>query len=369
MGKHRMAPLLVVSSDAETRQLVDRQLTAPTGNGRFVLHICTDAPSASDAPGRIAAAIVDVGDALPCAASPAGLVAALTARHPELPGIVLAGRDDLAAASALVADLPSWRVVAKPWRQDELPLLVAETIRHAASLAAGRLSPLPRPTVTTLRTAPVLAELPDSQLEILAAVATWQRHVHGTPLIHQNAPIATVLFLVSGFAKIVRGGPQARLPASADVSDRRANPRPEAMVALVGPGDIIGEIAALLDTGRSASAIALTPCEVIELPSQDFLSCMQRYPPFSLAVARKLAKRLVDANRQVELMRGDLAGRIHALLRRCREQGLDTDLWLSNAEIARMVGASRVAVSQIMGKLEAIHGESSPPVAPQTADR
>lgn len=369
MGKHRTARLLVVSSETETRQLVDQQFAASTGDSSFMPYVCSDAGSASEAPGHFTAAIVDVGDALPSARLPAGLVATLAARHPDLPGIVLADRDDLPAASALIDGHPCWRVVAKPWRQDELPLLVTETIRHAASRAAERLRPLPRPTVTTLHTAPVLAELPDSQLDILAAQATWKRHAAGDSLIRQNEQSGSVLFIVSGFAKIVRGGPQAQPPPPVDAHERRTRTRPEAVVALIGPGDIVGEIAALLDTGRSASVVALTPCEVIALPNQDFLSCMQRHPQFALAVARKLASRLVDASRQVELMRGNLAGRIHALIRRCREQGLDTERWLSNAEIARMVGASRVAVSQIMGKLEASHGESSPPVAPQTPDR
>ena len=123
------------------------------------------------------------------------------------------------------------------------------------------------------------------------------------------------------------------------------------MLALLGPGDMVGEVTSLLDVGRSASILALTPCQLIRIGSDDFLTCLQHNAQFALAIARKLAQHLVSADRQVELMRGDLEGRIHAMLRHCRTIGLDTERWLNNAEIARMVGASRVAVSPIMGRL------------------
>ncbi|MBK6905580.1 MAG: cyclic nucleotide-binding domain-containing protein [Rhodocyclaceae bacterium] len=42
--------------------------------------------------------------------------------------------------------------------------------------------------------------------------------------------------------------------------------RQQVMVALLGPGDIVGEIGTLLDRGRSASIVALTHCEVVSIP-------------------------------------------------------------------------------------------------------
>lgn len=351
VGKNKKT-LLLVCRDEATLAAVRAQFADPTSDGRFELEVCGDWQQACTRDRHFAAIVIDFCPPVSAAtALPADFVATLDALRPGCAGILLAEREEIAAATALIDGRQHWRVVAKPWRQDELALLVAETIRYAATVASAAGPALPRPTATTLRTAPVLAELPDHQLDILAAVTAWRRHAPGESLMRQNEHSGTVLFIVSGFAKIVRGGVHAQPPAGAPVSsERRARPRLETMVALIGPGDILGEVATLLGTGRSASVVALTPCEVIELPSQDFLSCMQRYPQFALAVARKLAKRLVDASRQVELMRGDLAGRIHALIRNCREQGLDTERWLSNAEIARMVGASRVAVSQIVSR-------------------
>lgn len=349
--KRTSQSLWVVTNDPEAGQELLAQLRADDSAPGISIDVKNALDRILDDTQRPSPAAV-ICDVRPPAQAELNFLSALTRLQPKCAVVLIGERENLAAVRALATGQSHWCVVPKPARDNELALIVEEAIRHARARAAQCAIASPRPTPTTLRTAPVLAELPDRQLEILAAFATWTRRAPGESLMRQNERENSVLFLVSGFAKIVRGGNHAQAPANSPVtSERRARPRLETMVALIGPGDILGEVAVLLGTGRSASVVALTPCEIIELPSQDFLSCMQRYPQFSLAVARKLARRLIDASRQVELMRGDLAGRIHALIRHCREQGLDTDRWLSNAEIARMVGASRVAVSQIVARM------------------
>lgn len=217
-------------------------------------------------------------------------------------------------------------------------------------------------TVSTLRSAPLLAGLPEDVLKQLSGVCRWSVYQPGDPIMRQNDSSTDICFILSGFVKIVRGGkfvdykprPVAASP------ERRVRSRPEIMVALVGPGDLVGEVSALLETGRSASVIALTPCEIIRMSRDQFISLIQQQPTFGLAVSRKLAQRLMEANRQVELMRGNVEARIRALIRHCAHMGIDAKRYLSNAEIARMVGATRVAVSQIINKLEIKKTEANP---------
>lgn len=208
-----------------------------------------------------------------------------------------------------------------------------------------------RPTLTTLRSTPLLDALPQGQLEDLTKVSDWQAYKPGEVIIRQNEKSSDVRFVVAGFVKVVRGGKHMQAAQAPAVTERRQRMRPEVMVALLGPGAMLGEVAALLDQGRSASVIALTPCQAIIIPRTSFMACMQRHPAFALSVARKLASRIVEVDRRVELMRGDVEGRIHALIRYCQSLGIDTGQWLTNAEIARMVGATRVAVSRIMNEL------------------
>ena len=209
-----------------------------------------------------------------------------------------------------------------------------------------------RPTLTTLRSAPLLNVLPEQVLKNLTGTCSWSEHKPGDPIMRQNDDSTDICFILSGFVKIVRGGGLvsfAQNPKGA-AQERRGGERKEIMVALVGPGDLVGEVSALLERGRSASVVALTPCQVTRMPRVEFMRLLEQHPSFAVAISRKLAHRLMDADRQLELMRGSVEGRIRALLRHSEQMGIDVARWLTNAEIARMVGATRVAVSQIVSR-------------------
>jgi len=66
----------------------------------------------------------------------------------------------------------------------------------------------------------------------------------------------------------------------------------ERLLALVGPDEVIGELA-LIDRGpRSASAIARTACVLAPISERQFLFMVQQTPFFALQVMRVLAERL-----------------------------------------------------------------------------
>jgi CRP/FNR family cyclic AMP-dependent transcriptional regulator len=236
--------------------------------------------------------------------------------------------------------------------------LVAKASTRVAAKAKAKEETRPQPTSTTLRTVPLLADCPESLLKKIVAVADWGQYQPGMEITRQNEAPCSVYFVVSGCVKILRGGGFTDVAQAAGQQEMRSRSRPQVVVALVGAGDIIGELGALLECGRSASIVALTPCEIVSIPCADFLSSMQVHPPFAIAVARKIAQRLVDTNRQVELMRGKVEDRVQALNRYCNSLGLSSERLFSNAEIARMVGASRVAVSQVVNRLRRERGET-----------
>ncbi len=237
-------------------------------------------------------------------------------------------------------------VLLKPFTQAALVRAFTSAPMHAERSS----QPWPRrPTMTTLRITPLLADLPESALLKLNDVASWITLAPGEMIVRQNDEISSVLLMISGHVKIMRGN----LNGERDTSlERRHRDRPAVMLALLGPGDLIGESAAVLDNRSTATVVAFTPCQMIKIPSADFVSVLTDHPEFALAIMRKMAVRLIESEWQVELMRGSVEARIHALFRRCKEIGIDTDVWLSNTEIARLVGATRVAVSQIMSKIQ-----------------
>jgi CRP/FNR family cyclic AMP-dependent transcriptional regulator len=66
----------------------------------------------------------------------------------------------------------------------------------------------------------------------------------------------------------------------------------------VGPGEIVGEMALIDDSPRSASAVALTDCEVVPVDQKRFLFLVQQTPYFALDVMRIMARRLRAMNQR-----------------------------------------------------------------------
>jgi CRP/FNR family transcriptional regulator, cyclic AMP receptor protein len=59
-----------------------------------------------------------------------------------------------------------------------------------------------------------------------------------------------------------------------------------------GPGELLGEMAMIDAQGRSASAVALSPCRLAVVDEKRFLFMVQETPNFALEVMRVLVDRL-----------------------------------------------------------------------------
>ena len=72
------------------------------------------------------------------------------------------------------------------------------------------------------------------------------------------------------------------------------------VLASLGKGNFFGELA-LLDSGpRSASVVAVTPCELYYLDRDEFMDLLKKYPEMAIKLAQTLAGRLRRANRQIK---------------------------------------------------------------------
>jgi CRP/FNR family transcriptional regulator, cyclic AMP receptor protein len=59
-----------------------------------------------------------------------------------------------------------------------------------------------------------------------------------------------------------------------------------------GPGDLVGEMAMIDGQERSATAVALSPCQVAVVTERQFLFMVEETPNFALHVMRVLVERL-----------------------------------------------------------------------------
>jgi CRP-like cAMP-binding protein len=61
---------------------------------------------------------------------------------------------------------------------------------------------------------------------------------------------------------------------------------------VVGPGDILGEMALIDPAPRSASVRAVSECEIAPIDARRFITMVERTPTFAIRVMRVLARRL-----------------------------------------------------------------------------
>lgn len=68
------------------------------------------------------------------------------------------------------------------------------------------------------------------------------------------------------------------------------------------PGDLLGEMAMIDSSARSATAIAKTDCKLIELNEKQFAFQVQRTPIFAIFVMKILVERLRKMNKILSTM-------------------------------------------------------------------
>ena len=135
-------------------------------------------------------------------------------------------------------------------------------------------------------------------------------------------------------------------------------PGEEVVIALMGAGEMFGELAMLLgNSRRSADVVALTPLEVVKLRWKTVQGELDRSPGFALGMARLQASRLLSLGRRFSLRGEDASTRVLATLLElafCSGYGKDPCAPipdLKQTEIATIAGLARGTTSRIMTRL------------------
>jgi CRP-like cAMP-binding protein len=126
------------------------------------------------------------------------------------------------------------------------------------------------------------------------------------------------------------------------------------------PGDLLGEIAVLDGSSRSAEAVAMTPVQAYTLGRSALLHLIERHPPMALGIIGLLCRRLRETTEQLEgialftvevrlarFLLTSLGGR-----RAPPGKRVPLDLTISQGELAQLLGASRPKVNGALGALE-----------------
>lgn len=133
----------------------------------------------------------------------------------------------------------------------------------------------------------------------------------------------------------------------------------EAVLALVGAGEVCGEMACLSPMGqRSADVITLTPCSLALLRSTPFASLLRGDPGLALALAKLQAERLRELHRRFSLRGADAPTRMLATLadlatKVAPDTGPTATLPpLPHRELASLSGLARETASRVLSQLK-----------------
>jgi CRP/FNR family cyclic AMP-dependent transcriptional regulator len=179
----------------------------------------------------------------------------------------------------------------------------------------------------------------------MPAVGRRQSYGPAVTLFHEGDDAGPVVVLLSGRVKVSTVG-RGR----------------EAIVAVRGPGDLIGELSTIDGGLRSATVTTLERAEALLVRGSALDALLERRPRIALVILRMVAARLRYADsQQTQFATHDVVGRVaHRLVELADRFGDAKDgrteiaLPISQEELAAWTGASREAVSKALQTLRSL---------------
>ena len=187
---------------------------------------------------------------------------------------------------------------------------------------------------------PFLRQLAPTDAQALIGLIRRRSVRKSQQILRAGAAGDDVAIVLDGHVKLVAYG-----------ADRR-----EVVLAIRGPGELIGEMAALAGQRRTATVIAVDDVEVGYLGADELKTFLADHPDVALVLIRMLVRRLSEADRdRVDLATQDSVGMVaKRLVELATEHGKRVDegtlieFSLTQDELASWTGATRETVSRAL---------------------
>jgi CRP-like cAMP-binding protein len=191
-----------------------------------------------------------------------------------------------------------------------------------------------------LSASPLFAALDAEGAQVLRETLIEKHVLKGQTLFEEGEPGDRLYVILDGKVKLGHSSPDGR----------------ESLMAVLGPGEMFGELS-LFDPGkRAATATALTDASVLELSNEQLMPWLAGRPEVAAALLQALARRLRRTNEAMaDLVVSDVPGRVAKALMDLGEKfgtvtpdGLLVTHDMTQEEIAQLVGASRETVNKAL---------------------
>jgi len=193
---------------------------------------------------------------------------------------------------------------------------------------------------SVLRQSPLFASLDQEGAQALMESLTEQIVAKGEILFHEGEFGDHLFLILEGKVKLGHASTDGR----------------ESLMAVLGPGEMFGELS-LFDPGlRAATATALTQARVFRLGNTQLMPWLAGRPEVAAALLQALARRLRRTNEAMaDLVFSDVPGRVAKALMELGEKfgtlipgGLLVTHDMTQEELAQLVGASRETVNKAL---------------------
>ncbi len=189
-----------------------------------------------------------------------------------------------------------------------------------------------------LKKLPLFDQLTDHDLSIFASVLKEVDAPSGEVIIEQDdIKNLDAYIIVEGGAKIYRINEDGEI----------------INLAILGPGQIVGEMTLLDDSPRSAYVETIQDSKLLVLSREQLLKVLQDHPKAAVGLLKTLASRLRITNERLEdLVSKNLKTRTWKVLQTLSSYFPNKDINLSQEELSGIIGATRARVTEVLNELE-----------------
>lgn len=179
--------------------------------------------------------------------------------------------------------------------------------------------------------------LTKEQIEVIAQVSIEQILPPHTVFIEQESQSNVAYIICTGGARVYRITEQGE-----DVN-----------IAVIGSGDVVGEMALLDNAPRSANVETLQNTQLLMLTQESFSKILKEHPEVAFSLLSTLSKRVRETNQHIEdILYKNLFDRTWKMIQTLAKYFPNNTITLSQEELAAIVGATRARITETLNELQ-----------------
>ena len=199
----------------------------------------------------------------------------------------------------------------------------------------GEARPFSSSKLSVLRKHPYFCDLEPGAFDQLCRYAKHSTLKRGATIVSKGDPGNSLIAVISGTVKISVSSAGGR----------------SAILNLIGPGEIFGEVSVFDGQPRSADATANTNCEIFVIDRREFLPFVRSQPALAMKFIELLCTRLRWTSDQVEQvilqnLPGRLASALIRLTEKHKQEPKGRTIAVTQQEISEMVGMTRESINK-----------------------